>query len=247
MAAPVQVWASVRSIDITDRPGQLLVAWCPAGTMPTLPRWPRPLRRSSACCSWLFGPRRHDFRAQCPTGRRSAGGLIVPRRAKAALDGSRPLPGRGDTETMWGRMWAGVPLAVRVVVASAVAVFVYGTAVHLDQLTAGGWHPYRELPVWLAGYFVALTVLDPVAAGLLACRRRAGLLLGCAVLLSDAAGNGYADYAVRSQPGITAGRVGQAVVTVLGVALVAVSPRIWPWLRPAGRLPDDRMRLDEPG
>jgi hypothetical protein len=119
---------------------------------------------------------------------------------------------------MWGRMWAGVPLAVRVVVASAVAVFVYGTAVHLDQLTAGGWHPYRELPVWLAGYFVALTVLDPVAAGLLACRRRAGLLLGCAVLLSDAAVNGYADYAVRSQPGITAGRVGQAVVTVLGVA-----------------------------
>ena len=78
----------------------------------------------------------------------------------------------------------GVPLAVRVVVAVAVVVFVYGTAVHLDQLAAGGWHPYRELPGWLAGYFVSLTVLDPVAAGLLACRRRAGaglrgLAVGC--------------------------------------------------------------------
>jgi len=103
--------------------------------------------------------------------------------------------GRGNTETVRDRVWAGVPLAVRVVVAAAVAVFVYGTAVHLGQLAAGGWHPYRGLPGWLAGYFVALTVLDPVAAGLLACRRRAGLVLGCAVLLSDAAGNGYADYA----------------------------------------------------
>jgi hypothetical protein len=139
-------------------------------------------------------------------------------------------------------MWVGVPLAVRVVVAVAVVVFIYGTAVHLDQLAAGGWHPYRELPGWLAGYFVSLTVLDPVAAGLLACRRRAGLVLGCAVLLSDAAGNGYANYAVRSQPGITAGRVGQAVVTVLAVALAAVSPRIWPWLRPTSRTPEDRTR-----
>ena len=132
-------------------------------------------------------------------------------------------------------MWAGVPRAVRVVVGAAVAVFVYGTAVHLGQLAAGGWHSYRGLPGWLAGYFVALTVLDPAAAGLLACRRRARLLLGCAVLLSDAAGNGYADYVIRPGQGITAGRAGQAVVTVLAVALVAVAPRLWPWLRPSSR------------
>lgn len=146
--------------------------------------------------------------------------------------------GRGNTETVRDRVWAGVPLAVRVVVAvvaAAVAVFVYGTAVHLGQLAAGGWHPYRGLPGWLAGYFVALTVLDPVAAGLLACRRRAGLVLGCAVLLSDAAGNGYADYAIRPGQGITAGRAGQAVVTVLAIALLAAAPRVWPWLRPTSR------------
>jgi hypothetical protein len=100
---------------------------------------------------------------------------------------------RGDTETVRVRVWAGVPLAVRVVVGAAVAVFVYGTAVHLGQLAAGGWRSYRGLPGWLAGYFVSLTVLDAVAAVGLACRRRGGLLLGCAVLVSDAAGNGYCD------------------------------------------------------
>jgi hypothetical protein len=151
-------------------------------------------------------------------------------------DGGRAIAeGRGNTETVRERAWVGLPLAVRVIVGAAVAVFAYGTAVHVDQLAAGAWHPYRGLPGWLAGYFVSLTVLDPVAAGLLACRRRAGLLLGCAVLLSDAAGNGYVNYAVRPGQGITAGRAGQAVVTVLAVALLAVAPRIWPWLRPSSR------------
>ena len=132
-------------------------------------------------------------------------------------------------------MWAGVPLAVRVVVGAAVAVFTYGTAVHLGQLAVGGWATYRGVPGWLAGYFVSLTVLDPAAAVLLAFRRRAGLLLGCAVLLSDAAGNGYANYAVRSGQVVTSGRAGQAVVTIFAVALLAAAPRVWPWLRPGWR------------
>lgn len=141
----------------------------------------------------------------------------------------------GNTETVRGRVWTGMPLEVRIALGAAVAVFIYGTAVHLGQLAAGGWPPYPGLPGWLAGYFVALTALDPAAAVLLACRRRAGLLLGCAVLLSDAAGNGYADYAARPGHGITAGRAGQAVVTVLAIALLAAAPRIWPWLRPGSR------------
>src|SRR6185437_14538706 len=60
------------------------------------------------------------------------------------------------------------------IMGAAVAVFIYGAAVHLGQLAPGGWPPYRGLPGWLAGYFVSLTVLDPVAAALLACRRRTG-------------------------------------------------------------------------
>jgi len=139
-------------------------------------------------------------------------------------------------------VWAGVPLAVRMIIGAAVVVFMYGTAVHLGQLAAGGWPPYRGLPGWLAGYFVSLTVLDPVAGALLACRRRTGLLMGCAVLLSDAAGNGYADYAVHPGPGITAGRAGQAVVTMLAIALLAAAPRVWPWLRSG--IPGARCRQE---
>jgi hypothetical protein len=140
----------------------------------------------------------------------------------------------GDTEMVRERVWAGVPLAVRVAVGGAVAVFAYGTAVHVGQLAAGGWPPYPAVPGWLAGYFVSLTALDPAAAVLLGFRRRAGLLLGCAVMLSDAAGNGYANYAVRSGQG-AGGRAGQAVVAILAVALLAVAPRVWPWLRPGWR------------
>lgn len=71
---------------------------------------------------------------------------------------------------------------------------------------------------------------------LLLLRRRAGLVLGCAVLLTDAVANGYADHVVDGASGLTAGRVGHAVITVLAVTLLAAVPRLWPWLRPvAGR------------
>ncbi len=62
-------------------------------------------------------------------------------------------------------------------------------------------------------------------------RRRAGLILGCAVLLTDAGANAYANYVLDVRPGITAGRVGQAVITFLTLVLCAAAPRLWPWLR----------------
>ena len=128
--------------------------------------------------------------------------------------------------------WAGVPSGTRVTSAAAVAVFSYGTFVHVAQLATGGWDPYPLLPGWLAAYFVSLTVFDPLAAALLWLRRREGLALGCAVLVTDAAANGYANYVLDSSPGATAGRIGQAVITVLAIALLATSPRVWPWLHP---------------
>lgn len=54
------------------------------------------------------------------------------------------------------------------------AVLTYGAVVHVVQLL-GGWPPYPWAPGWLAAYFVALTVLDPLAAALLVARRAAGL------------------------------------------------------------------------
>lgn len=102
---------------------------------------------------------------------------------------------------------------------------------HLAQLIGSGFDPYPLAPGWLAAYFVSLTLLDPLAAVLLLQRRRAGLILGCAVLLTDAGANAYADYVLDPRPGITAGRVGQAVITLLALALCAGAPRLWPWLR----------------
>ncbi|MFG3582217.1 hypothetical protein [Micromonospora chersina] len=124
-----------------------------------------------------------------------------------------------------------MPRWVRVVVIAAVCVLAYGGIVHLGDLLGvrpGG--PGASVPGWLMVYFTSLTVLDPLAALLLALRRIEGLLLGCVVLASDAAANGYANYVLDAAPGITPGRIGQAVVTVLAVALVAVAPRVAPWL-----------------
>ena len=115
------------------------------------------------------------------------------------------------------------------------AVLGYGTVVHVAQLVVGGWEPYPSVPGWLAVYFVSLTVLDPLAAVLLLLRRRVGLLLACAVMVTDAAANGYASYVVDQRAGLTAGRVGQAVITLLALALVAAAPALWPWLRASRR------------
>ncbi|MGC5284768.1 hypothetical protein [Micromonospora sp. DT231] len=60
------------------------------------------------------------------------------------------------------------------------------------------------------------------------------------VLASDAVANGYANYVLDTAPGITLGRIGQAVITVLAVALVTAAPRVAPWLhwpRDIGLLP----------
>lgn len=125
-----------------------------------------------------------------------------------------------------------MPGRIRVAVGAAVVVFAYGTMAHLFQLATGGTDPYPGLPVWLTVYFVSLTVFDPLAAALLAARRAAGLVLGSAVLVTDAAANGYANYVLDPAPGVAPGRIGQAVITVLALALVAGASRLRPWLHP---------------
>ncbi|MDZ7930814.1 MAG: hypothetical protein U5N21_12505 [Rhodococcus sp. (in: high G+C Gram-positive bacteria)] len=112
------------------------------------------------------------------------------------------------------------------------AVFAYGTVVHLVQLVGGGSDPYPGVPVAIAWFFVALVVLDPLAAVLIARRRRIGLVFGAAILLLDAAANAVVNYPPYDPTdGVTAGRVGQAVVTALAVLLVCTTPRLWRWYR----------------
>jgi hypothetical protein len=101
-----------------------------------------------------------------------------------------------------------------------VAVFGYGTAVHLLQLVTSGGHPYRGNPWWIATFFVSLTALDPIVAGGLARRRRWAVWSALLVLALDAAANGYAVYVVIPASGLTAGRLGHGVITLLAIAVV---------------------------
>ncbi|MEE6286459.1 hypothetical protein V2J52_02175 [Georgenia sp. MJ173] len=137
---------------------------------------------------------------------------------------------RGDLAARW----AGVPTDVRRIVAGTVLVFGYGTVVHLVQLVRAPAEPYPGAPGWLVAFFVSLTVLDPLVVVLLVRRRRVGHTLACAVLGGDALANGYASYVLDPASGVTAGRVGQGVITGVAVILLATGSRVRPWLRTGG-------------
>ncbi|QXG75971.1 hypothetical protein KUM42_19765 [Modestobacter sp. L9-4] len=130
------------------------------------------------------------------------------------------MPRRGLTR------WADAPRRVRVV-AVAVLLLAYGTVVHVVQLLGAGLAPYPQLPGWLRGYFIGLTVLDPLAAVLLAWARRSGVVLSVAVLVTDAAANAWANWVVDTSAGVTLGRVGTAVITVLALVLLAAAGPLW--------------------
>ena len=125
---------------------------------------------------------------------------------------------------------------MRTVALGLVLVLAYGTAVHMVHLATAGFTPYPGLPGWLRIYFTALTVLDPLAAVLLAWRYRSGVVLTVTVLVSNSAANGYAKYATDPAGGVTAGRAGHAVITVLAGVACAVAPAMW---RSAGAAPSN--------
>lgn len=124
---------------------------------------------------------------------------------------------------------------MRVVAAMIVLVLTYGTVVHVLQLVISRLDPYPDLPGWLRTYFVSLTILDPLAAVLLAYRTRAGVLLAVTVLVSDAVTNGWANYVLDTASGVTVGRVGQAVITLLAIGACAFAPHLWRAATPPSR------------
>lgn len=82
----------------------------------------------------------------------------------------------------------------RTVVCVLVAGFAIGTTTHTLHLANVGWVVFDDAPVWMNVYWTALTALDPLAAVLLLYRRRVGLELGAAIILSDVGINSYALY-----------------------------------------------------
>ncbi|MDG4826984.1 hypothetical protein O7635_34500 [Asanoa sp. WMMD1127] len=125
--------------------------------------------------------------------------------------------------------WHGVPRRIRLTVAALALVLTYGGIVHIVQLATGGWPPYAWAPPSLALDFTSLTLLDPLAAALLATRRTAGLHLATLVLATDAAANWYATY--RLLDPTWPARTAQAAITVLALASLVAAPRVHPWLR----------------
>ncbi|NAZ82106.1 hypothetical protein GTR02_09780 [Kineococcus sp. R8] len=105
-----------------------------------------------------------------------------------------------------------------------ILLLAWGGLQHLLDFLIAGWAPYAYAPDWLAAYWSALLLLDPLGAVLIARRHRAGLLLAPTILLTDAAANGYAIYVLEL--GGPLAPIGQGVVTVLAVITAALTPRM---------------------
>lgn len=77
-------------------------------------------------------------------------------------------------------------LAIQVV---WIAGFLIGTTSHVLDLIAGGADTYGEFPLVLRMFWLSLTVLDPLTVLLLLLRKRAGIILGVVVILTEIAVN----------------------------------------------------------
>ncbi len=121
---------------------------------------------------------------------------------------------------------------VRALVGVQLVALTWGAVVHLVTLTLAVTGPATLLdarvPAWMALYWVSLTVLDPLAAVVLALRRRVGLGLSAGVLVSDAVVNGYAIHGLGV--GVPWAWAGHLVVTALAVTTVVTWPVVSPWL-----------------
>ena len=121
---------------------------------------------------------------------------------------------------------------VRRLVAVQVIALTWGALVHAAMLVGAATGPAAVLdpavPVGVAVYWVALTLLDPLAAALLALRRRVGLGASAAVLVSDSAVNGYVIHGLGV--GVPWAWVGHLVVTALALVVVVTWPVVSPWL-----------------
>ena len=72
--------------------------------------------------------------------------------------------------------------------------FLVGTTTHAMTLFSVGWMPQAQAPVWMNLYWTSLVLLDPLTVVLLWTRRRWGVWLGIAVMVTDVAINSYATY-----------------------------------------------------
>ncbi|MFR9776167.1 hypothetical protein ACL02O_08900 [Micromonospora sp. MS34] len=141
----------------------------------------------------------------------------------------------------WWTRWRALPRWARWTVGGYAALLAWGGGVHVVDLAVGGTGPYPWAPWWMAAYLVSLTVADPVATVLLLARRRAGMDLACLILVTDAAANGWALYALGGGDAVT--RVGHATATAVALGSLVARRALRPHLLP-GRAGTDATDLE---
>ena len=90
-----------------------------------------------------------------------------------------------------------VPRVDRRILIAFSACLAVACAVHLLDLWRHGWLPYRFAPLPLNAYWTSLTLLDALAAVMLLCLPRAGLMLALLIIVSDVAINLFARFQLR--------------------------------------------------
>ena len=111
-----------------------------------------------------------------------------------------------------------------------IAGFLARATTHVAELVAGGADTYVEFPGPARAFWISLTALDPLTALLILLRRRSGIVLGLAVILSDIIVNwtilltigGHSLFGVVSQ-------------SLFAAFLLVTAPALWRWLLPHRR------------
>ena len=102
--------------------------------------------------------------------------------------------------------------------------FLVGTTTHTADLVVGGFDAYSAFPLGVRLFWVALTILDPVTAAMIICRRRSGIVLGSAVIIADIAVN-WTVFATVGGLSVF-GVVSQSLFAVL---IVVTARPLWVW------------------
>ena len=126
-------------------------------------------------------------------------------------------------------------MLTRVVRLVWIAGFLVGSTTHVLDLVQGGAAVYAGFPDAVRLYWVSLTLLDPLTVVLTALRRRAGVVLGVAIMVSDVAVNATV---AATTDGL--GLRGLVLQVAFGLVVVTTAPLLWR----AARRPGER---DVPG
>ncbi|MFJ9416775.1 hypothetical protein ACIRPT_21640 [Streptomyces sp. NPDC101227] len=133
----------------------------------------------------------------------------------------------------WGA-WRGRPRWARWVGAGYVLGFLEGTGAHLLDLVRGGLHAYASFgPVPLQAFFVALVLLDPLVAVLVALARPLGVRLAVGVMTLDVLANWTVNWPeLQQHPGMLLRPVGLLPITLFGLFVVGCARPLTGALRP---------------